>query len=114
MKFVKSLNMFHVDAKEIPCLTGKGAPAEKTEGAVGVLYMNTDDESLYKCTDVADGVYTWKPLVEQSVSTDSSQNAALTFTGAVEATYDGSEPVTVEIPTDEHINSLINTALGVI
>ena len=41
----------------------------------------------------------------------------LTFTGAVEATYDGSVPVEVVIPaavTDEHINQLINTALGVI
>lgn len=42
---------------------------------------------------------------------------ALTFTGAVTGSYDGSAPVTVEIPeavTDEHINNLINTALGVI
>lgn len=41
----------------------------------------------------------------------------ITFTGAVEDTYDGSEAVSVEIPaavTDEHINQLINTALGVI
>ena len=42
---------------------------------------------------------------------------ALTFTGAVVGSYDGSKPLTVEIPeavTDEHINKLINTALGVI
>lgn len=42
---------------------------------------------------------------------------ALTFTGAVNATYDGSEAVEVEIPaavTDDHIKDLINTALGVI
>lgn len=39
---------------------------------------------------------------------------ALTFTGAVSATYDGSEAVSIEIPTDAHINSLIHTALGVI
>ena len=41
----------------------------------------------------------------------------LTFTGAVSATYDGSAAVSVEIPsavTDDHINELINTALGVI
>ena len=40
---------------------------------------------------------------------------ALTFTGAVTGSYDGSAPVSVEIPeavTDEHINNLINTALG--
>ena len=42
---------------------------------------------------------------------------ALTFTGAVEGSYDGSAPVSVEIPsavTDDHINSLIDTKLGVI
>lgn len=39
---------------------------------------------------------------------------ALNFKGAVSATYDGRTPVTVEIPSDAHINSLINAALGVI
>lgn len=42
---------------------------------------------------------------------------ALTFTGAVTGIYDGSNPVRVEIPsavTDDHINSLIDTKLGVI
>lgn len=42
---------------------------------------------------------------------------ALTFTGSVEATYDGSKAVEVVIPaavTDEHITQLINTALGAI
>ena len=42
---------------------------------------------------------------------------ALTFTGAVTGTYDGSNTMTVNIPsavTDDHINSLIDTKLGVI
>ena len=42
---------------------------------------------------------------------------ALTFTGAVTGSYDGSTAKTVNIPsavTDEHINSLIDTKLGVI
>ena len=42
---------------------------------------------------------------------------ALTFTGAVTGTYDGSAAMTVNIPsavTDAHINSLIDTKLGVI
>lgn len=42
---------------------------------------------------------------------------ALTFTGAVSATYDGSAALSVKIPsavTDDHINSLIDTKLGVI
>ena len=42
---------------------------------------------------------------------------ALTFTGAVTGSYDGSKPLSVKIPrevTDDHINSLIDTKLGVI
>lgn len=41
----------------------------------------------------------------------------IVFTGAVTESYDGSAPVTVKIPsavTDDHINSLIDTKLGVI
>ena len=43
--------------------------------------------------------------------------SALTFTGAVTGSYDGSAAATVNIPsavTDDHINSLIDTKLGVI
>lgn len=42
---------------------------------------------------------------------------AITFTGAVTGNYDGSFPMSVNIPnavTDNHINSLIDTKLGVI
>ena len=42
---------------------------------------------------------------------------AITFTGAVTGSYDGSAAMTVNIPsavTDDHINSLIDTKLGVI
>ena len=42
---------------------------------------------------------------------------ALTFTGAVTDTYNGTNPVSIEIPsavTDDHINSLIDAKLGVI
>ena len=42
--------------------SGSGAPKETTVGAVGVLYMDTDDGSLYKCTGAADGRYTWEPM----------------------------------------------------
>lgn len=42
---------------------------------------------------------------------------ALTFTGAVTGSYDGSASLSVNIPsavTDDHINNLIDTKLGVI
>lgn len=54
-----------------------------------------------------------KKLSEQGIPNPN----AIAFTGAVSGTYDGSAPLTVNIPegvTDEHINELINTALGVI
>ena len=38
----------------------------------------------------------------------------LTFTGAVTGSYDGSKALTVNIPSDDYINSLIDTKLGVI
>ena len=62
MDFVKSLSMFHVDAKEIPCVTGNGAPTEKTEGAPGALYMDTLTGELYKCraADLVHEVFTWE------------------------------------------------------
>lgn len=60
MNFVESLDLFHVSAKEIPCLTGKGAPTEQTEGAPGVLYMDTDSGELYKCRGGANGAYRWE------------------------------------------------------
>lgn len=42
---------------------------------------------------------------------------ALKFTGAVTGSYNGSSPLSVNIPsavTDDHINSLIDKKLGVI
>lgn len=61
MNYVEHLNLFGVEAKEVPCIKGIGAPTSSTEGAVGCLYMDTDTGDLYKCTAVADGVYTWVP-----------------------------------------------------
>lgn len=49
-----------------------------------------------------------------NTGSDPAPMQPLAFTGAVNATYDGSKAVSVEIPTDDHINDLINTALGVI
>lgn len=60
MNFVESLDLFHVSAKEIPCLTGRGAPTEQTEGVPGVLYMDIDSGDLYKCRGGANGAYRWE------------------------------------------------------
>ena len=59
MNYVEHLNLFGVDAKEIPCIKGSGAPTTSTVGAVGCLYMDTQTGEVYKCTAENDGAYTW-------------------------------------------------------
>lgn len=54
---------------------------------------------------------------ETDIPTELPNPNAITFTGAVTGHYDGSAEMTVVIPyavTDDHINSLIDTKLGVI
>lgn len=60
MNYVESFNLFGVDAKEIPCITGAGAPTASTEGAVGCFYMDTDTGIVYKCTAAGNSTYTWE------------------------------------------------------
>ena len=66
------LNVLGVVGKEIPCLTGSGAPGKGTPGGVGSLYMNTVNGKVYKCTAVTDGVYTWKALTSSSSGSGTS------------------------------------------
>ena len=60
MNYVEHLNMYGVDAKQIPSITGAGVPTTSTEGAVGCLYMDTTTGSLYKCTAATDEEYIWE------------------------------------------------------
>lgn len=62
MDYVENLNMFGVEAKEIPCVRGTGAPTTATVGTVGLLYMDTGTGSVYKCTGVGTDAYIWKLL----------------------------------------------------
>lgn len=88
MNYVESFNLFGVEATQIPCAKGDGAPTTATEGAVGCLYMDTSSESkdLYKCTAVVDGVYTWMSLLAEGagatpmvVSEDADDNQYASF-----------------------------------
>lgn len=67
MTFLEYLNLFGAPAKEIPCITGKGAPTTATEGAVGCFYMDTDTGEIYKCTAATNGNYTWEVNIDFSV-----------------------------------------------
>ena len=59
MNYVESLNLFGAEAKVIPCITGGGAPTDKTQGAVGCLYLDTYTGDIYKCVAASDDSYVW-------------------------------------------------------
>ena len=89
--------------------TDTGKPSRGDNGADGKSAYQYAQDGGYTGTEAE---FTAKLAQEKFANPN-----ALTFTGAVTGSYDGSAPVTVEIPeavTDEHINNLINTALGVI
>ena len=62
MLFIKDLNVFHIDGKEIPCITASGTPDDRYPGVPGVLYMDTDTGSLYICidADILQKTYSWR------------------------------------------------------
>ena len=62
MNFVEHLQLYGVEAKEIPCIKGSGAPSSSTEGGVGSFYMNILTGDVFKCTAKSGTTYTWVPL----------------------------------------------------
>lgn len=62
MQFIEDLSIFHIDRKEIPCITASGAPDGWYPGAPGVLYMDRSTGSLYICTgaNAAENTYAWQ------------------------------------------------------
>lgn len=75
MNYVESFNMFGVNAKQIPCITGKGAPTSTTEGDVGCLYMDSATGDIYKCISIEDSVTTWKKIASSDDSKIASGSA---------------------------------------
>lgn len=59
MNYIESFDLIGEEAKQIPNITGAGAPTTSTDGAVGCLYMDTSTGDMYKCTMADGGVYTW-------------------------------------------------------
>ena len=62
-KFLKGVELLENEQIEqgyfIPCLTGKGAPSEAQEGAIGSLYLDEDSGDIYKCIAIDDNGYQW-------------------------------------------------------
>ena len=73
MNYVEHLNFYGVDAKEIPCIKGNGAPTTETVGAVGLFYMDTNSGDVYKCISAEGNSYNW-------VSFNNTSNNAVLYT----------------------------------
>lgn len=103
----------------IPVLVGYGGiDFPLTSATAEALYFGTImcDETLVATSIIEITSNNEVNDISASVETLPNPNA-ITFTGAVTGSYDGSAPITVKIPsavTDAHINSLIDTKLGVI
>lgn len=96
MNYVKSLNLFGVEAKEIPCITGNGAPTTATEGAVGCLYMDIDSEhkDIYKCISRStSGVCEWLLIDTTSIEIEQTMG------------YDPDKVMSQKVTT-EHFNDI--------
>lgn len=59
MNYVENFNFYGVEAMQIPCIKGSGAPTAATPGAVGCLYMDTTTAFVYKCVDARSTSRTW-------------------------------------------------------
>lgn len=99
------------EADDIPVAVNEALAQAKASGE----FDGADGKSAYAYAQ--DGGYTGTEteFAAKLAAEKFANPNALTFTGAATGSYDGSEPLTVEIPeavTDEHINNLINTALG--
>lgn len=99
------------EGKYLGCKNGAATwmPVDELKGAEG--------KSAYQYAQ--DGGYTGTEteFAEKLAAEKFANPNAITFTGAVTGSYDGTAPMTVNIPsavTDDHINSLIDTKLGVI
>lgn len=68
--YVNSFNLFGIEARQNPCLTGNGTPTTSTSGAIGELYMDTDTGKIYKCVSVKDGSYIWESTIRESEDTN--------------------------------------------
>lgn len=98
-----------IDSSKVDKVTGKGLSSnDYTDAAKSKVDALAPVATSGSYNDLTD-----KPTIPAALPNPN----ALTFTGAVTGSYDGSAAKTVNIPsavTDDHINSLIDTKLGVI
>jgi hypothetical protein len=64
MNYVENFDILEKKVKQIPCITGQGAPST-VDGAVGMLYIDTDSGLVYKCTSVSVDGFVWKDITAE-------------------------------------------------
>jgi hypothetical protein len=64
MNYIENFEILGIKAKQIPCVTGSGAPST-VDGAVGMLYIDTDSGLVYKCTSVNTYGFVWKDITAE-------------------------------------------------
>ena len=71
-KFLKGVELLENGVEQqgyfIPCLTGKGAPTEAQEGAIGSLYLDEDSGNIYKCIAIDDNGCQWVKETKNTAS----------------------------------------------
>lgn len=64
--YVEGFDLFGIKAKQIPCLTGNGEPSADSAVEIGLLYIDEDSGSMYKCINSTNG------LVWDKITNDAS------------------------------------------
>jgi hypothetical protein len=64
INYIENFDILDLKVKQIPCITGAGRPSE-SDGAVGMLYIDTDSGLVYKCTSVNTYGFVWKDITAE-------------------------------------------------
>ena len=97
MNYVESLNLFGIDAKEIPCIVGEWEPTTSTEGAMGSLYMDEVTGDLYVCISAEPNNYIWKMIYNPDLHyTKAEVDAIIEENAADDGIYELIETITIE------------------
>ena len=72
----ESLSVGSIEDSVVPYFTRpileSGSPTTSTVGVVSQLYIDTDNDELYYCSNVSGEVYTWKPITELPQATETT------------------------------------------
>ena len=111
MNFVTHLDFLGVQAKEIPCIKGKGAPSPTTEATVGCLYMDESTGLMYKCTEASNGKSVWVQESTVSIVKSAKHKPFTKIVDDCQALNANNVPINwnVSLKSDTTIPSIIDT-----